>query len=152
MSEADKLLAAEEASLTGRFRKIVDSYERWLHFALERPASIAILGVLLIVVLYFCYRALGTDLLPAMDEGGFVIDYIMPPGTSLQETDRVVGHIEEMVRKLPEVEGYSRCIGLQLGLAAVAEANTAPPAPRSCAIRRRGWPMPSARSRAWSTF
>ena len=59
-----------------------------------------------------------------MDEGGFVLDYIMPPGTSLQETDRVVGHIEQMIRQLPEVEGYSRRTGLQLGLAAVTEANT----------------------------
>ena len=124
MSEADKLLAAEEASLTGRFRKIVDFYERRLHFALDRPAWIGIAGVLLVVASYFCYRSLGTDLLPAMDEGGFVVDYIMPPGTSLRETNRVVGHIEEMVRKLPEVEGYSRRTGLQLGLAAVTEANT----------------------------
>ena len=59
-----------------------------------------------------------------MDEGGFVVDYIMPPGTSLRETNRVVGHIEEMVRQVPEVEGYSRRTGLQLGLAAVTEANT----------------------------
>ena len=59
-----------------------------------------------------------------MDEGGFVVDYIMPPGTSLRETNRVVGHIEEMVRQIPEVEGYSRRTGLQLGLAAVTEANT----------------------------
>ena len=48
LNEADKLLAAEEASLTGRFRKIVGFYERWLRFALERPSWIAILGVLLV--------------------------------------------------------------------------------------------------------
>ena len=76
------------------------------------------------VASYFCYKALGTDLLPAMDEGGFVLDYIMPPGTSLQETNRVVGHIEQMIRDVPEVESYSRRTGLQLGLAAVTEANT----------------------------
>ena len=59
-----------------------------------------------------------------MDEGGFVLDYITPPGTSLQETNRVVGHLEQMVREVPEVESYSRRTGLQLGLAAVTEANT----------------------------
>ena len=124
MSEASGLLAAEEASLTGRFRKIVNFYERWLRFALERPRWIAVFGVILIVASYFCYKALGTDLLPAMDEGGFVVDYIMPPGSSLQETNRVINHVEEMVREIPEVEGYSRRTGLQLGLAAVTEANT----------------------------
>jgi CzcA family heavy metal efflux pump len=124
LSEAEQLLAAEEASIKGRFRKIVDFYERWLRFALERPRWIAIFGVLLIIASYFCYKGLGTDLLPEMDEGGFVVDYIMPPGSSLQETNRVVGHIEQMIREIPEVEGYSRRTGLQLGLAAVTEANT----------------------------
>jgi CzcA family heavy metal efflux pump len=124
LSEAERLLAAEDASITGRFRKIVDFYERWLRFALERPLWIAAFAAILIVASFFCYKALGSDLLPAMDEGGFVIDYIMPPGSSLQETNRVISHVEQMVREVPEVEGYSRRTGLQLGLAAVTEANT----------------------------
>ena len=124
LSEAERLLAAEEASITGRFRKVVDFYERWLRFALERPLWIAGFAAILIVASFFCYKALGSDLLPAMDEGGFVIDYIMPPGSSLQETNRVISHVEQMVREVPEVEGYSRRTGLQLGLAAVTEANT----------------------------
>ena len=59
-----------------------------------------------------------------MDEGGFVVDYIMPAGSSLAETNRVVGHVEQMLREVPEVESTSRRTGLQLGLAAVTEANT----------------------------
>ena len=124
LSESERLLAAEEASITGRFRRVVDFYERWLRFALERPLWIAGFAAILIVASFFCYKALGSDLLPAMDEGGFVIDYIMPPGSSLQETNRVISHVEQMVREVPEVEGYSRRTGLQLGLAAVTEANT----------------------------
>jgi multidrug efflux pump subunit AcrB len=59
-----------------------------------------------------------------MDEGGFIIDYIMPAGSSLEETNRVVSHVEQILRAIPEVEGTSRRTGLQLGLAAVTEANT----------------------------
>ena len=69
-------------------------------------------------------RALGTDLLPHMDEGGFILDYIMPAGSSLEETNRVITHIEQILRSTPEVESTSRRTGLQLGLAAVTEANT----------------------------
>ncbi len=123
LSESERLLAAEEASITGVFRKIVDFYERCLRFALDRPRWIAIFGVLLVVASYFCYQGLGTDLLPAMDEGGFVLDYWMPAGSSLQETNRVVGHIEQMLREVPEIESASRRTGLELGLAAVTEAN-----------------------------
>ena len=81
-------------------------------------------AVVLIIASYICYRSLGTDLLPAMDEGGFILDYVMPPGSSLQETDRVVSHMERICRAVPEVESTSRRTGMQLGLAAVTEANT----------------------------
>ena len=73
---------------------------------------------------YVCYNALGSDLLPAFDEGGFVLDYVMPPGSSLQETNRVLGHVEAILRATPEVESTSRRTGLELGLAAVTEPNT----------------------------
>jgi CzcA family heavy metal efflux pump len=119
----EKLLMAEEAALKGRFRRIVDFYERWLRFALERPKWIGLFSAVLVVASFFCYKALGTDLLPEMDEGGFILDYWMPPGSSLQETNRVVGHIEHMLREVPEIESASRRTGLELGLAAVTEAN-----------------------------
>jgi CzcA family heavy metal efflux pump len=119
-----QLLVAEEASMKGRFGVVIRFYERALHFALERPRWMAAFGALLIVAAYFCYGALGSDLLPAMDEGGFIIDYVMPAGSSLQETDRVVRHIEQILRSIPEVESTSRRTALQLGLASVTEANT----------------------------
>ncbi len=138
LSEKDRLLAAEDAALSGRFRKIVDFYERSLRFALERPGWMAIFGAVLVVVSFLCYRALGTDLLPEMDEGGFVLDYITPAGTSLDETNRMISHIERMIRQVPEVESYSRRTGLQLGLAAVTEANTGDIAVKLKSKRSRG--------------
>ena len=59
-----------------------------------------------------------------MDEGGFILDYLMPAGSSLDETNRVLTQIEVMLRNTPEVESTSRRTGLQLGLAAVTEANS----------------------------
>ncbi len=120
----DQLLAAEEASLTGVFGQIVRFYERVLRVGLGRPRLIAILSVILIACAYASYRGLGTDLLPEMDEGGFILDYLMPAGTSLQETDRVLQHVEQILHSVPEVETTSRRTGLQLGLAAVTEANS----------------------------
>ena len=62
--------------------------------------------------------------MPAMDEGGFTVDYLTPAGTSLAETNRMVTHIEQIMKSVPEVESTSRRTGLQLGLAAVTEANS----------------------------
>jgi multidrug efflux pump subunit AcrB len=122
--DAVSLLAAEEKHLSGFFLRVVNLHERWLRRALERPRLLAIFSAALIVVSYVCYTFSGSDLLPEMDEGGFVLDYIMPAGSSLAETNRVVGHVEQMLRAVPEVESTSRRTGLQLGLAAVTEANT----------------------------
>ncbi len=122
--EAMELLAAEEKHLSGFFLRVVNFHERWLREALKHPRFLIVFSVALVAVSFVCYTFSGSDLLPEMDEGGFVLDYIMPAGSSLQETNRVVGHVEQMLREVPEVESTSRRTGLQLGLAAVTEANT----------------------------
>ena len=119
-----KLLAAEEASLGPVFRKIVDLHGTWLRRALRKPALLAAGAGILIAVSAVSYHFSGSDLLPEMDEGGFVLDYIMPAGSSLAETNRVISHLEQILRNVPEVENTSRRTGLQLGMAAVTEANT----------------------------
>ena len=132
-----RLIKVEEESMGGFFRKIVSLHERWLRRALERPRWLAIFSLMLIVVAYVCYHFSGSDLLPEMDEGGFVLDYIMPAGSSLAETNRVVSHIEQILRETPEVENTSRRTGLQLGLAAVTEANTGDISVKLKASRKR---------------
>jgi multidrug efflux pump subunit AcrB len=125
IEQMKRLMAAEEASLKGGFfERIITFYERWLRRALEHPVWLGGLCVILIAVSVVCFNQLGSDLLPHMDEGGFILDYVMPPGSSLQETNRVINHVEQMVRAIPEVESTSRRTGLQLGLAAVTEPNT----------------------------
>jgi multidrug efflux pump subunit AcrB len=104
--------------------RVLNFHEKWLRRSLERPVAHFVICGLLAVGIYGGYRALGSDLLPEMDEGGFILDYIMPAGSSLAETDRVLQHIERMLQKTPEVESISRRTGLQMGLAAVTEANT----------------------------
>jgi CzcA family heavy metal efflux pump len=103
--------------------RIMRPYERILRTTLEHPALLAVFTVVLIGASYFCFAGLGSDLLPHMDEGGFILDYIMPAGSSLDETNRVVSAVEHILRLTPEVESTSRRTGLELGLATVTEAN-----------------------------
>lgn len=117
------LLAAEEAHLSGFFGRIVDVYARTMHALLKRPWVLAASSLLVVVLAFLCYNSLGTDFLPAMDEGGFILDYFTPPGSSLAESNRMLLHIEEILKSTPEVETTSRRTGMQLGLAAVTEAN-----------------------------
>jgi CzcA family heavy metal efflux pump len=113
-----------EDSEHGFFGHIIRFYERWLRRCLEHPVLLGGFCVLLIAVSYLSYRQLGAGLLPAFDEGGFILDYTMPAGSSLQETNRVLTHVERILRETPEVESTSRRTGLQLGVFPVTEPNT----------------------------
>lgn len=61
------------------------------------------------------YRKLGSDFLPAMDEGSIILDYWTPPGTSLTDTDAMLSGFEKILLTIPDVRGYSRRTGTQLG-------------------------------------
>jgi multidrug efflux pump subunit AcrB len=122
--EMTRLLQAEEQHLMkGFFGRVIRFYEQWFQRSLKYPLWVPVLTVIIIVVSYLCYQHIGSDLLPKMDEGSFILDYVTPPGSSLEETNRMIAHVEQIVRSVPEVAVTSRRTGLQLGLAAVTEAN-----------------------------
>ena len=104
--------------------RVLATHRLVLEWALDRPLWVGVICLLLVAATWGGYRLLGSDLLPQMDEGGFILDYIMPAGSSLNETNRVLEHVEHILRSEPEVEITSRRTGLQMGFAAVTEANT----------------------------
>jgi CzcA family heavy metal efflux pump len=121
--KAPEMHGAHAVPSTGITGRLTRAYARLIQVMLARPLILLIGCLALIAVSFFCYRALGTDLLPSMDEGGFVFDYLMPAGASLADTNRVLLGVEKILHSVPEVESTSRRTGLQLGLAAVTEAN-----------------------------
>jgi len=102
---------------------IIGRYEWVLGHALNNRWLVIALALVVLLGSYLLYKHLGSEFLPAFDEGAFVLDYTAPPGTSLAETDRLLQRIEEMLKETPEVESYSRRTGLQLGLS-ITEPNT----------------------------
>jgi CzcA family heavy metal efflux pump len=109
-----------------------------LDWSLARPLWLGCACLLLVLGTWAGYEVLGSDLLPEMDEGGFILDYIMPAGSSLTETNRVLHHVESILRATPEVAVTSRRTGLQMGLAAVTEANSGDFTVKLKAKRSRG--------------
>jgi CzcA family heavy metal efflux pump len=104
-------------------RRVVRLYERAVRPALRRPwLTLGLCGLVLLAGVLL-YGRLDSEFLPPMDEGGFVIDYFTPPGTSLAETNRQLLQAEAILRSVPEVASYSRRTGARLALA-IAEPNT----------------------------
>lgn len=102
---------------------IVRRYESVLSVALDKRWIVLVAIVFVLAGSYALYQALGSEFLPEFDESAFILDYLAPPGASLAETDRLLQHVEELLRKTPEVESYSRRTGLEMGLF-VTEPNT----------------------------
>jgi multidrug efflux pump subunit AcrB len=61
-------------------------------------------------------KGLETGLMPSMDEGAFVVDYLAPAGSPLAETERKAKEIEKVLSKNPDVKAYVRRTGAELGL------------------------------------
>ena len=91
-------------------------YSRMLSASLARPRLAVAAALVLGVLGYLLYRGMPSGFLPPMDEGGFVLDYLTPPGTALAETDRQVRQVESILAKTPEVAAFSRRTGAELGL------------------------------------
>lgn len=109
----------------GRFLgRLTEWQQAALAWSLRKPLLLGLCCLALAAASYFAYKGLGTDLLPEMDEGGFILDYVMPAGSSLESTGKVLDRVEKILRATPEVESTSRRTGLQMGFAAVTEANT----------------------------
>jgi CzcA family heavy metal efflux pump len=102
---------------SGRFIEPVNrAYERSVHWALRRRLWIALAAVATVAIGIFLYTRLESDFLPDMDEGGYVLDYITPPGTSLATTDVMVRKFEQLIAQSPETEAFSRRTGAEMGL------------------------------------
>ena len=97
--------------------------QKWVSWFIIRPwLSLAIMAGL-VAVIVIIPKLLDTGFLPEMDEGSIVLDYTSPPGTSLEETDRMLHEVEKIISKQPEVEAYSRRTGTQMGFF-ITEPNT----------------------------
>ncbi|HVM96752.1 MAG TPA: efflux RND transporter permease subunit, partial [Candidatus Acidoferrales bacterium] len=64
---------------------------------------------------FLVYGSIESGFIPEMDEGAFVLDYWSPPGTSLDETTRLLATVDDILQKTPEVASFSRRTGSELG-------------------------------------
>ncbi len=91
--------------------KIKISYLSWFF---NKPAFSVVFILLLLFTGYFASTKLETGFLPELDEGSIVLDYYSPPGTNINETDRLCQEMEKVILENPNVESYSRRTGIRM--------------------------------------
>ena len=90
-------------------------HQNWVAYFIGKPIISISFCLLLILSIFVILPNLETGFLPEMDEGSIILDYESPPGTSLEETDRMLKEVEKIIIKTPEFEAYSRRTGTQMG-------------------------------------
>jgi len=109
------LLSGKTNNVTQQYAEAYHNRGKWISFFILRPViSLLFIGLLILSVIFISGR-LETGFLPEMDEGSIVLDYTSPPGTSLQETDRILREVEKIFPSVPEIDTYSRRTGTQMG-------------------------------------
>ena len=109
------LLLSKKDRVLSHDKQIKHKNYKWVAFFIHRPILSFAFVTFLILSIWYIYPRLETGFLPDMDEGTIVLDYKSPPGTSVEETDRILREAEKLIVTVPEVESYSRRTGAEMG-------------------------------------
>ena len=87
----------------------------WIRFFVRHSYIAILFALACAAIIYILPGRMPSGFLPEMDEGGIVLDFNSPPGTTLDETDRMLKEVDNIVQQQPEVASYSRRLGTQMG-------------------------------------
>ena len=82
-----------------------------LNWTLRNPAKIIAASAAMLLVAVMMFAFMGREFLPPFNEGTLNINANMPPGTSLQESNRIGNVIEKVLHEVPEVVSTTRRTG-----------------------------------------
>ncbi len=98
------------------YNLLADRYEGLLRLGLRFPKTTVLVSLSMLFVGWLLVLGLKTGFMPEMDEGAFVVDYHLPVGTSLGQTDKIARQLELVLQRTSGVAGYIRRTGAELGL------------------------------------
>jgi multidrug efflux pump subunit AcrB len=101
-----------------------DRISRTIAWLLGHRLVAVVVVVVLIGAGVIAKRVTSSGFLPHMDEGAFVIDFVLPPGTSLEESARIMKTVDEILRETKEVTSFTRRNGTEMGPATATLQNT----------------------------
>ncbi|WP_291985285.1 efflux RND transporter permease subunit [Luteitalea sp.] len=89
--------------------------KRWyapaLDWTLRRPLIVAAVTLAILLPTALLGLRLGSDFMPELDEGAFLLQTVLPAEASLEEVDRLNHQVEDRLRQVPEVEDVVRRTG-----------------------------------------
>ncbi len=99
----------------------------WLTWFFDKPVFATGFVILLIVSSAFLVNRLETGFLPVLDEGTIVLDYLTPPGTSLEASESILKRVDTIVMHHPDVSTYMRRTGTNMASSISMASGVIPP-------------------------
>jgi CzcA family heavy metal efflux pump len=93
---------------------IVQLHQKVLKFGLKKPVVAYLLIAVTIAGSAYLFKKIPSGFLPEWDEGTIVLDYLAPPGSSVEGTRTMLKTITDYLPQIPEVEAYSLRTGRSL--------------------------------------
>ena len=119
MKPHDIVKPGQKASFSTRFHyafdaafgRLVNKYKHIVLFMFKNKWLTALLIVIACGGLYYLMTTTKTGLVPKEDMGSVNVDVRTPPGTNLEETEKVMLQVDEVINSIPQVEAYARTTG-----------------------------------------
>ncbi|MBT8179417.1 MAG: efflux RND transporter permease subunit, partial [Eudoraea sp.] len=110
------LLKPREAQRSRFSKRIMEflhrMYDPTIRWALQRKKWVIGIASALLLVTVYIFNTLGAEFVPTLDEGDFVIQPVLPTGTSLSKTIEITTEIEQiLLDQFPEVDQVVTRIG-----------------------------------------
>jgi multidrug efflux pump subunit AcrB len=93
-----------------RFEQMLNSYERWVRRALDRPRLVVWGFVGFFLLCSLLLPLIGVAFFPRSDAGQFVINVKAPTGTRIEVTEGYVKQVEDIVRQIVKPEDLSTIV------------------------------------------
>jgi cobalt-zinc-cadmium resistance protein CzcA len=92
-------------------RKLKQWYAPVLDRCLGHPGAVALVTALVAVPSLALGVRIGSDFMPQLDEGAFLLQTVLPAEAALDEVDRLNHRVEDILRGVPEVQDVVRRTG-----------------------------------------
>ncbi|MBI5024136.1 MAG: efflux transporter outer membrane subunit [Candidatus Omnitrophica bacterium] len=108
-----------KGGLLGHFERFLSQttarYGRALKWSLDHPVPVTAVALATLVFSVFFYTRLQKEFMPDEDKGRLLCFALAPEGSTSEYTDRMMRKMEEIIAKVPEVEGYFSAVALARG-------------------------------------
>ena len=102
------------AAYNASFNAVLGKYKKGVMFFIHRRWMVWTSLAATVVLLVYLMSTTKTGLVPQEDQGVIMVNVSTSPGSTLEETTKVMNKLEDILKNTPEIEHYSKVAGYGL--------------------------------------